>query len=61
MKRKEYNAAADRLVDRQQKSLQKQGARKNPPKAVVQTNMGPIPKWKAQSIQFRQGLKAGRI
>jgi len=55
-KRKVFDSSKMRIVDPEQKMLQRLNMRTEPKK----TAPGQMPKWKAMSLQFRQGLRDAR-
>eukprot|EP00826_Nyctotherus_ovalis_P053380 TRINITY_DN692_c0_g1_i16.p1 TRINITY_DN692_c0_g1~~TRINITY_DN692_c0_g1_i16.p1 ORF type:complete len:380 (-),score=71.53 TRINITY_DN692_c0_g1_i16:163-1257(-) len=56
-KRKVFDSSKKRIVDNEQKSLQKMGSKFAPKKEPPSK----MPKWKAMSLEFRHGLKAARL
>jgi len=55
-KRRVFDSSKMRIVDPEQKMLQRLNVRTEPKKAPP----GQMPKWKAMSLQFRQGLRDAR-
>ena len=58
-KRKEFNTQNQRLVDNEQKKLMRHGEHVDK-KMEVQKAKQKVPKWKAQSLELRTGIKMAR-